>query len=435
MKIIFFFFLFCVSLVAQTNDSNLFEAAKLGDLTKVQSLLSSGEDPNQLNAEGASALHLASAEGHVAVVEYLLDHKAQIDLLDRNFLQSPLVNAAEFGRLAVVKILLKRGAKAELKNKFGSNILSAVVNNMGIASSKTSKEEVYQIIDLLLSHGADINSQNKNGESLLHMRAHLNEVELATYLLKRNLKINLVAANGENAFDYACKGKADVEMFDLLLSKGLRPERGFDKCFLEVIQRSNLNLVKKIIPFTKKDSWPFVEASIGEHVDSEKIALLLLDAGADHRSKLSSGITALHAAAITNKLELAEHLIKKKIDVNAIAEGGGFTSGKAIHYAARYGHPEILQVLLKAGVLVNEKNQYGETPLHLAVMGPIDRRPSDGPGPDWNKMSNYLKVIKILIDHKADVEVKERFGKTPIELLKGINNLEFKQKASKILSQ
>ena len=57
----------------------LVDAAKSGDLARVQALLDAAIDPNQRNAEGDTALMYACAQAHPDVVRCLLDSGAEVN--------------------------------------------------------------------------------------------------------------------------------------------------------------------------------------------------------------------------------------------------------------------------------------------------------------------------------------------------------------------
>ena len=103
-------------------------SARGGDLDAVKECLAEEVPINHQDAEvGNSALHLACANGHKDVVEFLLDAGADINLLN-NSKNTPLHWACLLGRIEVVKLLCEwhtlkpdSGVKAStsLKNAFG----------------------------------------------------------------------------------------------------------------------------------------------------------------------------------------------------------------------------------------------------------------------------------------------------------------------------
>ncbi len=89
----------------------IIEAARKGDLAKIQQLLS--EEPTLATATDtnkSTALHSAAAAGWKAVVELLIAHGADVNALDEGDNASPLHFAAERGHLDVVKVLVEHGA-------------------------------------------------------------------------------------------------------------------------------------------------------------------------------------------------------------------------------------------------------------------------------------------------------------------------------------
>ena len=92
----------------------LHAAASAGNLEIVRQLNQLGLDLNKRGGvSGGTAINEAAEEGHLAVVEYLLDHGAElsVDEPERN----PLFAAIHGGHTAVAKLLIDRGIDTTIK--------------------------------------------------------------------------------------------------------------------------------------------------------------------------------------------------------------------------------------------------------------------------------------------------------------------------------
>jgi ankyrin repeat protein len=97
------------------DESPLMMAALRGNLELCKRLI--GRDAD-VNKQGWTPLHYAATNGHVAVIELLLENNAYIDAESPNG-TTPLMMAAHYGSAAAVQELLQAGADPTLKNQLG----------------------------------------------------------------------------------------------------------------------------------------------------------------------------------------------------------------------------------------------------------------------------------------------------------------------------
>ncbi|MBA3771283.1 MAG: ankyrin repeat domain-containing protein [Ramlibacter sp.] len=97
------------------DESPLMMAALKGHLELVRKLIDRGAD---VNKTGWTPLHYAATNGHMPVIDLLLENHAYIDAESPNG-TTPLMMAAHYGTPAAVKLLLDAGADPKLKNQLG----------------------------------------------------------------------------------------------------------------------------------------------------------------------------------------------------------------------------------------------------------------------------------------------------------------------------
>jgi ankyrin repeat protein len=142
------------------NYRKFFNASVSGDMQAMQEALASGEinlnaAPGYMDWEGATALHQAARNGHLELVRLLISHGAEIERRDHSSVgpKTTLHVAAYNEHVAIVKELLQNGADVSTRGDMGGPLLHHVLWN-----KKSVSDKIYEIINLVLSQGYDINS-------------------------------------------------------------------------------------------------------------------------------------------------------------------------------------------------------------------------------------------------------------------------------------
>ena len=97
------------------DESPLMLAALHGLLAECQGLIDRGAD---VNKPGWAPLHYAATNGHLSVMQLLIEENAYLDAESPNG-STPLMMAAHYGTPSAVKLLLESGADPTLKNSLG----------------------------------------------------------------------------------------------------------------------------------------------------------------------------------------------------------------------------------------------------------------------------------------------------------------------------
>ena len=144
----------------------VFNKAREGDAAMLAALLSKGLPANLRNHKGDTLLMLASYHGHVEAVKVLLEHNADPEIRNDNG-QSPIAGAAFKGDL------VEGGAQVEGASFDGRTaLMMAAMFNRG------------EIIDYLISKGADPKAKDANGITALDAARTMGATEAVAQLEK-----------------------------------------------------------------------------------------------------------------------------------------------------------------------------------------------------------------------------------------------------------
>eukprot|EP01101_Sappina_pedata_P001011 TRINITY_DN11134_c1_g1_i1.p1 TRINITY_DN11134_c1_g1~~TRINITY_DN11134_c1_g1_i1.p1 ORF type:complete len:134 (-),score=57.77 TRINITY_DN11134_c1_g1_i1:122-523(-) len=100
----------------------LIETAKRGNEEQMGELLSQGAKVGQIDAIGNTALHWAASGGHLAAVNLLIQHKADVNAKNKND-DTPLHKASWRNHADVCEVLLDAGCNRDTVNKEGKSAL------------------------------------------------------------------------------------------------------------------------------------------------------------------------------------------------------------------------------------------------------------------------------------------------------------------------
>ncbi|XP_029104653.1 ankyrin repeat domain-containing protein 26 isoform X2 [Scleropages formosus] len=152
-------------------------AASSGDLAKLKQLAKKN-DLNQLDKENRTPLHIACANGHAEVVQFLVESKVKLNLCD-NQNRSPLMKAVQCQQERCALTLLEHNADPNLVDINGNTALhlAASIPSIPLATQ-------------LLEHEANINALNNDGCTPLTLAVTENHVEIAEFLMKEGADVN-----------------------------------------------------------------------------------------------------------------------------------------------------------------------------------------------------------------------------------------------------
>jgi len=167
--------------------SNLDRSSKIGHLPIVQYLIMKNAavaNVNQRNNDGESPLLVSSRKGHLRVVKYLVDHRADVNQLNNDG-ESPLLVSSRMDHLSIVQNLVDHEADVNQTNNNGESPL--------LVSSRSGN---LTIVRYLVDHGADVNQTNNNGESPVLVSSRSGNLTIVRYLVDHRANVNQTNNNG-----------------------------------------------------------------------------------------------------------------------------------------------------------------------------------------------------------------------------------------------
>ena len=181
-------------------------AAFAGDVEQIKRLIRNGVDPDAADYDGRTALHLATCEGRIEVVTYLLSIKCNITCKDR-FGGTPLEDAVrhhfDLPNAAQVQALLR---------DHGASLMQSDTNYT-IKMCSAAWEGNLDVIKVLAENKVDVGMGDYDNRTPLHLSACAGHTSVIEYLLKQpSVVVNAVDRFGgtplEDAIRHGKQGAA-----------------------------------------------------------------------------------------------------------------------------------------------------------------------------------------------------------------------------------
>ena len=352
-----------------------------GNVAIVELLLNSGANPNTASpVTGETVLMTAARTGIVDVVKMLLDRRADVNVTEPQLGQTALMWAAAEGHSGIVRVLVERGAGVRARSKAGFPPL--------VFAARTGDVE---LIKFLLGAGADVNEEAADGTTALSVAIVRSHTSLARFLVTKGADPNKGpgftplhwAAGNWSSADFVAdagirsdnnewsaleglRGSAKREFVKFLLDHGANPNaRAQGNPPKYGAGRARGGVLAGATPF-------FVAAKSGD----AEVMRLLVAAGADPLLPNNQKMTALMIASAVgvrgyspvperDALEAMKVAVELGVDVNA-ADASGETALHGTAYRGNSGANSLIQFLVDKGAKLNVKNRYGWTPLAIA---------------------------------------------------------------------
>jgi len=337
--------------------------------------------------------------------------------------QSPLLAAIQLKKAKVVKLLLELGADANVKSRYKRTALQEAIvrgdngivfdvldktkdvnqvdrnNSSALSYCIMYRGDNVELVDALISKGANIELANRNKQTPLISACYSNRPKIAARLLEAGANLSAVDNNKNTPLLAACMISGDLTK--AMLDKGADPV---------VVNRQKQTALHLLCQSARRYGVGTIDKKGEQWVSNASKAVLeeLLKKFDDVDMKDASGRTPLNMAVFASNLHLIGPLIDRGADPNHVDN----TKIPMISVAAQNGSSEVVEKLIQSGAKLNVKDAVGDGPLHSAakaggmIFGP--QLTTDG--------ARYVETLKHLLAGKANPNAKNAEGQTPLEI-------------------
>jgi len=435
-------------------------ASQKGHLDIVEYLILKGakESINKKNSDwGCTALHYAAQQKKSDILKVLVENGGDINAGDKDD-WTPLHYAATKGSLESVEYLISKGAKVDAKNKSGKIPFDIAVKelNTGLVEfflksglHNLSYEDQYKellfesvrkanlfVVKTLVEGGADVNVRDSGSDEgweysypLLYKAADSNNLEIVKYLVEKGANIYSKNHWGDTPiYAAASGGYLDIVKYFA------------EECCAKIDLRTNYGgtLLGGACHSGHTDVVRYLMAK-GASVGPEElnravwknrvdVVKLLVENGADYNSKGGSDYTPMEYAARKSHLEILNYFmeneknkrsityyIPKKMKDSAIKISSRIFSFAKLSFAKQSNMTgflhnfldnmdckydlEIVKYFIQNGADINSKDKDGKTPLYKVALGNYSE-------------DSKLNIVKYLIENGANIKVRTSSGNT-----------------------
>lgn len=382
---------FHINYTNNLNETPLYVSVKYNQPTIIQLIAARGGNLREVTLSRRTLLHVAAEYGHIEATNVLLDLGLDQSHLDKNG-QSPLTIAILKNNFRLVTEILTKSKTMIFDTQYlilaASNgcleslkAMKAVWETYGVGIhgvdwrtgcsplTEAVKANNVEIVEYLISNGADINYKSQNGDTLVHLAAMNNSYDVLKTLMQLGIPVDKPNNNGETPLWLSAK-QGHLALMKLLHKNGGDVDIRFGRTPWE-----NGTLLH---PASYSGSVEAVLWLISKHLAVDDTDIL--------------GETALHIAADQGH----EGIVVELLDHGANVDASDLIGLRPLHNAAYRGHYNATRVLVEYGAHVD--------PLSLNNMTPLHQASSNG----------HSYIVELLITSGAQTRLQDSNNWTPL---------------------
>ncbi len=363
--------LFVVVAFSPAMDSPVADAAQLGDMDVIRVLLRDGADVNAAQGDGMTALHWAAQNSDADLAELLLFAGANPQPTTRLGAYTPLHQAARKGAADVVRVILNAGGAIDRVTTTGTTAMHFAAESGDAAT-----------VSIILERGGSLNAPDTYmGLTPLMFATAYNRLDVMKVLLAAGADLSATSL----VVDYAQRQKDDGvsrRRRTRIVDAGKEPEEEEESDEPDTP--------------TKPDPAPDTVANSPDTATNNPDTASTPSVAPDRSGGTAGrgGPGGSPGGAGTSGPDGASNQPRPLSHSDLVGKQGGF---QAIHFAARDGRIEAVELLLEAGAEVDALTAGDESPPMLVAM-----------------INGNFDLGLILLDHGADPNLAGEDGAGPL---------------------
>jgi uncharacterized protein len=379
------------------------------DVATVQAEIAKGSNPSESNDRAFDPVVLAiNSDAPNATIKFLLEQAGNQVTKSTHDNRRYLHWATNKGNTEIVEYLISKGADINYEDSIGTTALVLAASN-GMKNTAT--------YDAFFKAGINPKQKYKEGTTLLMMAIPYDkDLSLTNYLVSKGLSLKDTDTEGNTAFNYATR-TGDLNLLKALIEKGVKYN---DNAVIIAAQGSRrdsnpIEVYRYLVETLKLK--PTVLSSDGETVlhylvakpKQSEIINYFIAKGVDVNKTDKQGNTILmKAASARENTEALELVLPKVKDINS----QNLKGESALTMAVQYGSPKAVEILLNKGADVLLVNKEG---YNLGVYLVQSYRPQMNRGPEGanaSKEDPFTAKMKLLQDKGLNLTAPQKDGST-----------------------
>jgi ankyrin repeat protein len=318
-----------------------------------------------------------AGRGDMTEMESILSQNPEfinMKTINGNF--TPLMSA--ISNYDMSNLIISRGADVNSQDDTGTtSLMFAIFLNR------------YATAELLIAHGADVNARDIMDRTALMFAAQAGRKDLVELLIAHGADVNAKCDKDDVLIDLVTSGNAEAKAKnDGGWTALMFAEAGVHSDIVDLLRRHG---ARDMLSGVRS---PLTEAVINGDL---KTVELLLSNGVDANAKDKLEHRPLYLAVMKHRKDIIELLISHGADLDA---GSGLHKHTALQYAVIHRNIDLVEFLISNGANLNAKDKYGMTSLICAA----------------TQVHHNDDIVKLLISHGADVNIRDGIGTSTLML-------------------